>query len=713
MIRFNRREFLQASTASVLLSGISAANQAGNAASSEAFVRANADGQSFTIGNALVERDLRIDPELGLYTSSWRHKLTGTDFIESARRRSRQGSEFSVTVDGVPLVGSNGAAWEFVAAHSEKITPAGECLAIQLRAREHPLEVAVFYAVYDGHPVVQKWIAITNRGTAPVTLTHLAFESVTIRPGPPEVLQASAFYASQPREVFFTGRVDDTAVLERNSLTGEGFIAMSGAPGYTKRTELVGWGDGLQAMYDTDLFPFERRLLPGETFTSAQSSIAFFVDGKGFADPRWVVPSFTSQVLLKKGPAYQPPWIYNTWEPFERGITKDITMDLIAAAGRMGMDVFTIDDGWQTDYGDNAINLKLFPNGLDEIQAAVEKAGMRLGLWAPLTAISMNTTVYRDHPEWVCVERNGRPKFTGTMAGSQAVMCLATPYREVAAKRISELIGRYRLAYVKIDLTTVFNAYGESPGCYAQGHNHASWAESLIGIYEGIQYVTDHIYHDHPDVLLDLTFELWGQKHLIDYGLLAAGDLDWLSNVDDGKPGSAGPRQARTLLYLRSLAIPTETMLIGNLQAEMPSIEERLGTAMGSGPLFLGDLRKLTPEQQAWYGEKIRWFKMLRREVSIFEGFFPLGNWQQPGAATWDGFARLSQQGEGLVVLFRNESPLDHVTVKLPVFPDGAFKVRSAMTGRELGPRTGEQFRQGIQVAFPTGRKVEILEIRK
>jgi alpha-galactosidase len=313
----------------------------------------------------------------------------------------------------------------------------------------------------------------------------------------------------------------------------------------------------------------------------------------------------------------------------------------------------------------------------------------------------------------VCVDRNGKPKFTGTAAGSQAVMCLATPYREVAAKRISELIGRYRLAYVKIDLTTVFNAYGESPGCYAQGHNHASWAESLIGIYEGIQYVTDHIYRDHPDVLLDLTFELWGQKHLIDYGLLAAGDLDWLSNVDDGKPGSAGPRQARTLLYLRSLAIPSETMLIGNLQAEMPSIEERLGTAMGSGPLFLGDLRKLTSEQQAWYGEKIRWFKALRKNVPMLEGFFPLGNWEQPGAATWDGFARLSRQGEGLVMLFRNESPLDHVTVKLPVFPGGTFKVHSATTGREIGTRTGEQFRQGIQVAFSSGLKVEILEIRK
>ncbi|MGO8790776.1 MAG: alpha-galactosidase [Terriglobia bacterium] len=715
MIRLNRREFIQASTASLLLESVKVSASPGSPAMADdtAFVHTNAEGKSWTVGNALVEREVHFDPEQGLHTESWLHKVTGTDFMETPRKRRNRGGEFSLWVDGDALAGTTRALWEFMEAKTDKLAPSGQSLAITLRAKTKPIDVTIFYAVYDAHAVVQKWIAITNRGTSALTLSHLSFENLTIAPGPPDVLQVSGFYASQPREIFFTGRVDDTAVLERNSLTGEGYIAMNGAPGYTKRSELVGWGDGVQLMYDTDLFPFERTLQPNETFTTAKGSIAFFADGKGFADPRWIMPSYTSQTLMKKGAAYQPPWIYNTWEPFERSITKGITMDLIAAASRMGLDVFTIDDGWQADYGDNAINLKLFPNGLDEIQSAVEQKGMRLGLWVPLAAISMKTAVAREHPEWICKDMHGKPKFTGTMEGSDAVMCLATPYRDVAAKRISELIGRYHLAYVKVDLTTVFNAYGESPGCYAQGHDHSSWAESLGRIYEGIQYVTDHIYRDHPEVLLDLTFELWGQKHIIDYGLLAAGDLDWLSNVDDGTPGAAGGRQARTLLYLRSLAIPTETMLIGNLQAEMSSIEDRLATAMGSGPLFLGDLRKLTPAQQDWYGEKIRWFKALRKSVPMMEGFFPLGNWQQPGAATWDGFARLSRQGEGMIALFKNDSHLDRVVVKLPVFPDGTFRVRSAVTGQVVGTRTGGNFRQGIEVHLPPEHQVEILEIRK
>ena len=250
----------------------------------------------------------------------------------------------------------------------------------QAEGKGRPIEVSVCYAVYEEHPVVRKWIAITNRGEKEITLSHLSFEAVNIAPGPASVLQASAFYGGQPREIFFTGRVDDAAVLERNSRTGEGFVVMNEAPGYLKRTELSGWGEGVEAMYDTDLFPFERRLGTGETFTSAKSSIAFCAEGRGTADPRWVMPSYTSQILMRKGADYQPPWIYNTWEPFERGITRSITSELIAAAGRMGLDVFTIDDGWQADYGDNAINRQSFENGLEEIQARAGKAGNAPGI---------------------------------------------------------------------------------------------------------------------------------------------------------------------------------------------------------------------------------------------------------------------------------------------------------------------------------------------
>ena len=210
-----------------------------------------------------------------------------------------------------------------------------------------------------------------------------------------------------------------------------------------------------------------------------------------------------------------------------------------------------------------------------------------------------------------------------------------------------------------------------APGCWAKGHYHTDWAESLNRIYEGISYVTGKVYEKHPDVLLDLTFELWGQKHIIDAGLLAAGDLDWMSNVDDREPDSAGPRQARQLLYSHAASMPAEAMLIGNIHAELPTIAESFATAIGSAPLLLGDLRKLSAEDRKWYGEKIGWFKKLRKSTKISESFFPLGSWRQTTPSAWDGFARFARSGNGVIVLFRNKLRAEEVKVELPLLPGG------------------------------------------
>jgi hypothetical protein len=52
------------------------------------------------------------------------------------------------------------------------------------------------------------------------------------------------------------------------------------------------------------------------------------------------------------------------------------------------------------------------------------------------------------------------------------------------------------------------------------------------------------------------------------------------------------------------------------------------------------------------------------------------------------------------------------VDLKIPVFPSGAFQIRSVMTGKSLGKFSGEQLQRGISVPLPTEHKVEVLEVR-
>lgn len=669
--------------------------------------------QKWTIGNGEISRTITFSERSGLSTEQLSDLRTHTDYILPVKPGSDRAAEFSFDCNEHTYRGA-GSQFSFVSA-AESPLPNGKSLTILLRNKELPLEVAVVYSVYDGHPAIRKQLVLRNTGSAPLHVSHLNLESIEPSVGPENETTLNTQYGTIPREIFYTGRSEDAGLLVANARTGIGFAIVSEVPGYMKRTEIAGWDEAdripIGVLYDTDLMPFERTLAAGEEFKTARVSLVTFRNGDGFRDPHWVLPSYTAKVLMRRVDAQAAPWIYNTWEPFERGINRDTVLQLLDVASNIGIDIFTIDDGWQQEYGENEVNLASFPGGLKPIQQAIEAKGMRLGLWIPLAAIGTTTADYRKHSEWAALDQQGKQKITNTAAGPKVVMCLASPFRDVAADRVNQAIEKFHLAYVKLDLTTIFNAYGEAPGCWAKGHNHGNWAESLNQIYEGISYVTAKIYQKHPDVLLDLTFELWGQKHVIDAGLLAAGDLDWMSNVDDNQPNSAGPLQARTLLYQRAASMPAESMLIGNIHGELPTIQESFATEIGSAPLLLGDLRNLSVADQQWYREKVAWFKKLRSNTKMSESFFPLGNWMQPSAAAWDGFARLEHSGNGVIVVFRNQSKTTAVEVQLPLMPEGKFKVHSVMTNKDLGVFTKADWMHGVAVSFSNTEPVEILEV--
>jgi alpha-galactosidase len=674
---------------------------------------ADADLQTWTIGNDRIRRTIAFAPGSGLYTNALADLTTGAHFILPEHLRKERASEFAFTCNGQSVRGTH-TSFTLLSVDRAAI-PHGTSLTARLRHKVQPLDIDVVYRVYDDQPAIRKHLILHNTGATELRITHLCIESLGLGIGPEDETLLNAQYGTIAREIFYTGRSEDAGLLVSNGRTGIGAAILSEVPGYMKRTEIEGWDDPQQffvrAMYDTDLMPFERSIPAGESFSSACVSLLTFQHGHGFQDPQWVLPTYTSKTLVRRVDTQGPPWIYNTWEPFKRTVNTQLTLDLIEVAASMGMDVFTIDDGWQLEYGENIVNLTAFPGGLEPILHAVESKGMRLGLWMPLAAIGLNTADYRNHPEWASRDIEGNLKTTGTMAGTMAVMCLATSFRDSAVARINDAIERFRLAYVKLDLTTIFNAYGEAPGCYAKGHLHGTWAESLNMIYEGIADVTSKIYRKHPDILLDLTFELWGQKHIIDPGLLAAGDLDWMSNVDDTLPDSAGPRQARQLLYQRAASMPVESMLIGNIHAELPTIQESFATAIGSAPLLLGDLRKLTVSDRAWYHDKLTWFKALRKRVRISESFFPLGNWRQPSAAQWDGFARLAHTGDGILVLFRNKSGAASANVQLPLMPHGKFKLLSIFNGHEVGTYSQADWARGVSIQFSDATRAEVFEV--
>ena len=82
-----------------------------------------------------------------------------------------------------------------------------------------------------------------------------------------------------------------------------------------------------------------------------------------------------------------------------------------------------------------------------------------------------------------------------------------------------------------------------------------------------------------------------------------------------------------------------------------------------------------------------------------------------PNAAQWDGYARLSHDGEGMIVLFRNACSDREVSVSIPMFGSGRCVLTSVMTGNLLATVPAEDFHQGV--TLPLVDDVEIIEVRR
>jgi hypothetical protein len=127
--------------------------------------------------------------------------------------------------------------------------------------------------------------------------------------------------------------------------------------------------------------------------------------------------------------------------------------------------------------------------------------------------------------------------------------------------------------------------------------------------------------------------------------------------------------------------------------------------------LLLGDLRKLSSADRQWYHEKIGWFKKLRKTTKISESFFQLGSWRQTTPAAWDGFARLDRRGNGVICLFRNKAHDESARVELPLLPEGKYKLRSVITGKDLGIFDRSHWIAGVTIDLPRANPVEVLEV--
>ncbi len=107
-----------------------------------------------------------------------------------------------------------------------------------------------------------------------------------------------------------------------------------------------------------------------------------------------------------------PPWTgWTSWYYHYTNINETIILSNLDAfrEKNIPIDVFQIDDGWQTAVGDWLEVKDAFPQGLRPIVDRIHEAGYRAGLWLAPFVAEKKSQLAKQHPEWLLRDAEGNP----------------------------------------------------------------------------------------------------------------------------------------------------------------------------------------------------------------------------------------------------------------------------------------------------------------
>lgn len=242
------------------------------------------------------------------------------------------------------------------------------------------------------------------------------------------------------------------------------------------------------------------KLEPGETFDTPEAILNYSSDGlNGMSQNfHWLYRYH----LMPAGFVNKiPPILLNSWESMYYDVTLEKIEEQSEIAKKLGIELFVLDDGWfrsgnssRTSMGDWECSEKKLPGGVKHVSDIIHGKGMQFGLWFEPEAVSGDSRLYGQHPEWVLQI----PGYEGVKGRHEYLLDLSR--KEVRTYLLSVLNSYLKdksIDYIKWDmnrpLTDVNSLALESDRKGEISHRY------VLGLYEILGEITAA----YPDVLFE------------------------------------------------------------------------------------------------------------------------------------------------------------------------------------------------------------------
>ena len=347
------------------------------------------------------------------------------------------------------------------------------------------------------------------------------------------------------------------------------------------------------------------KLSRGESFVTPQAVMTYSHEGTNGMMAN--MHAFVNEHIVRgEHKNADRPIVLNNWEATFFNFNRSKILALARSAKKLGIEMFVLDDGWfgkrnndLAGLGDWVENRKKLPGGIKYIANAVNKMGMKFGLWFEPECVNPDSDLYRAHPDWA-ISIEGR---TITLGRNQMVLDLTRKeVRDYIVDSVDKVLSNANIEYVKWDYNRHISDMYSSSLKQQGGFFH----RYIMGLYE----VLGRVFREkHPNILFE-SCSSGGNR--FDLGMLCYSPQIWTSDNTD--PIERLDIQSGIYNFYPQSTVSAHVSMAPHAQTLRDTpIQTRFNVAAFGVLGYELDFRELTHTERQQVKEQIAFYKAHRR----------------------------------------------------------------------------------------------------
>ena len=347
------------------------------------------------------------------------------------------------------------------------------------------------------------------------------------------------------------------------------------------------------------------KLTKGESFVTPQAVMTYSASGLNTMMSN--MHDFVNEHIVRGAHKNADrPIVINNWEATFFNFNRSKILALARSAKKLGIEMLVLDDGWfgnrnndLAGLGDWVENRKKLPGGIKSVAKAVNKMGMKFGLWFEPECVNPDSDLYRAHPDWA-ISIPGRSR---TLGRNQMTLDLTRKeVRDYIVDSVDKVLSNAHIEYVKWDYNRhISDMYSSS--LVQQGEFFHRYT---MGIYE----VLRRVFHEkHPEILFE-SCSSGGNR--FDLGMLCYSPQIWTSDNTD--PIERLDIQGGIYNFYPQSTVSAHVSMAPHQQTLRDTpISTRFNVAAFGVLGYELDFAELTPDERRQVKEQIAYYKEHRR----------------------------------------------------------------------------------------------------